>query len=186
MQVETFEIEEQVGGTSPEVEAEAKALIEKLGLEGQQSLINPGGQGERFQYPKMTKVQAVVYRAVFPETSKLKDYSHGIIPVRVLQVAAHAREFCDHLEVWHSRVPHPDPLLVGRKGSEYAGVLYMLARWGEALVDFSEMVKQAKEIIRVEFTSQIHHHIEKLEGKLKRVDSLVDERLNGEDVSLLY
>lgn len=185
MEIQTFEIEEQLGGTTPEVEQEAKDLIEKLGLDGQRQLITPES-GERFQYPRMTKVEAVVYKAVFPEATKLSEYSHGIIPVRILQVAAHAREYLDHLEVWHKRVPDPDPLLVGRKGSEYSGTLYVLARWGEALVSFQELVKEAKEVVRVQFTGQLNDQIEKLEGKLKRVDSLVAQRLTGEDVSLLY
>lgn len=185
MEIQTFEIEEKVGGTTPEIEAEARGLIEKMGLEGQKELVDPSKpEGERFQYPEMTRSDKVVYEVIFPAKTKIEDYSAGIIPVRVLQVAAHAREFCEQITVWHKSVRDPDPLLVGRRGAEHAGKLYLLARWGDALKDFSELVKEARGLLIVKFTAQIKENISRNQGDLTRVDSLVEQHLAGEWVHI--
>src|SRR6266850_7022476 len=137
MEIQTFEIEETVGGTTPEVEAQAIELVESLGLKGQRRLImGTGEKAERFQYPEMTKVELAVYHEVFPSKTAIEEYDAGIIPVRIMQVAAHAKEYCDKVEVWHKKMRDPDPLLVGLKGtSEYSPNFkrFVLARWGDAL-----------------------------------------------------
>lgn len=82
MLVETFELEE-VAEQPPELEAEAVALIEKLGLDGQQT---------RIPYRKMTEEETFVYGILCPMRTPLKKYKEGPIPLRVLQVAAHATD----------------------------------------------------------------------------------------------
>lgn len=187
MQVETYEIEEQGAGTEPEVESEAMALAEKLGLEGQLSLIAKPASGERqrFQYPEMTAQEREVYRAVFPATTDIKNYSGGIIPVRVLQVAAHALEFCDKVQVWHKHHHDPDPMLVGLIGKDYSpSKLFRLARWGDGLKDFSELLKEATEITREKLKGDLEGAIQEAQSKLASLDSIVAKKMRGENVFL--
>lgn len=179
MEIQTFEVEEQVGGTTPEIEAEALALIDKLGLDGQRELVNPDKpEPDRFQYPEMTRQETAVYEAIFPVKTKIADYSEGIIPVRVLQVAAHAGEFCETIYVWHKKVRDPDPLLVGIKSNKS----YILARWGDALKDFKELVVEARESLTISFTVQLKKNVARNQHDLGRVGDLVEEQLAGEYV----
>lgn len=184
MQIETYELEEQGSGADAVVEAEAMEIAQKLGLEGQLSLTKPKEDGGvRFQYPEMTAQELAVYKAVFPARTDIKRYDGGVIPVRVLQVAAHALEFCDSVEVWHKKYPDPDPVLVGRIGPDYSPKkTFRLARWGEALKDFSELMKEAEEIIRAQTKEKLEDAIAEAKERLGRLDSLVAKKLRGEHV----
>lgn len=187
MEIQTYEIEETVGGTTPEVEAEALALIESLGLDGQKALVRPGataGAKERFQYPVMTAHEMAVYRAVFPERTKIEQYSSGIIPVRVLQVASHAKGFCNWVEVWHKDWKAPDPLLVGVVGQNDYSVKqrFLLARWGDALRDFSEMVTEARSIIRTETKAKCEEKFRDAKRSLEDYETIAEKTLRGESV----
>lgn len=170
MQVETYEIEEQGAGAEPEVESD-----------------KPRGDhgATRFQYPEMTAQEIAVYTAIFPVWTNIKSYSASIIPVRVLQVAAHAMEFCDVVEVWHKRIHDGDPLLVGvRKGVQSWEVRgrYRLARWGDALKDFSELTKEAATIVRDRMRSNLEECAADVQAKLAALDSLVSKKLRGEHI----
>lgn len=151
MQVETYEEIEVDADGQEERDAEAIALIEQLGLEGQQRLLkkNEAGNTHRNVYPMMTSEQVFVFEQLFPQKTKVTDYAAGPIPVRVLQVVAHGREMFDRVEVWHKRVNDPDlkdPLLVG-VNKEYSFETgygrYLLARWGEALEPYPVLLELA-------------------------------------------
>ena len=188
MEIQTFEIEETVGGTTPEVEAEAIALIESLGLKGQKTLITPKEIGtERFQYPEMTKIEVAVYSEVFPSKTAIEEYSAGIIPVRVMQVAAHAKGYCDKIEVWHKKMRDPDPLLVGTKGANEYTVgfkRFILARWGDALKDFKELAKEARTLYREQFERELREKVSGAQNKLSQIDSLIEQAMGGNHIYL--
>jgi hypothetical protein len=185
MKIETYEIEEGVESCTPEQDQEALALIEKLGLDGQKTLVRKteDNSGVRFQYPEMTAQENAVYSAIFPQKTHLKTYSHGVIPVRVLQVAAHASEFCDTILVWHKKVRDPDPLLVGIVGPDYSPKkIFRLARWGEALKDFKELIEDARVIIRTQIEGDLKEKIAEAQKNLGQIDALVEKKLVGEPV----
>ena len=152
MLVETYETPEVDENGTVECEAEALELIESLDLDGQRALTKQGEDGEliRVPYPKMSKEQKVVLKALFPKSTELPKYSDQAIPLRVLQVAAHAKDLFDCLLVWHpENADEKDPYLIGRNGTEYgSNELYMLARWGDELKPWGEMVDKAANIIR--------------------------------------
>lgn len=185
MQIETYEIEES--SETAECDAKAIELIEKLGLDGQRSLVKHVDEtGKRLQYPEMTAQEIAVYTAIFPQHTALKTYSHSAIPIRVLQVAAHAVEFCDRVSVWHKKHRDPDPLLVGLKGPDYSpSKIYRLARWGDALKDFSELVKEAREIIRAKIKGDLERKIAEANVNLQSLDGLVEKALMGENMTFI-
>lgn len=145
MKIETYEIEP----ASTEIESlandgEARLICEKLGLEGQLSLSNNESRTV-FPYRVMTTLEQRVFQIHCPYQTKLQNYKSDAIPVRVLQVAAHATDcgFLHHIKVWHPREARLDPILVGHAG-EYSGTLYLLARWGEVWKDWAVLLREAK------------------------------------------
>lgn len=180
MEIQTYEIEESMEGTKSEVEAEAAKMIDELGLEGQKSLVapKPDGTPARIQYPQMTKAEEGVYDTLFPTKTDVAEYEAGIFPVRILQVIAHGREQFEKLTVWHRAVPDPDPVLVGYVGSK----MFVLARWGEALLSFTELVAEARKILRPRYERKLRAKIAECESQLAGVDGLVEQKLAGEYV----
>jgi hypothetical protein len=139
MQVETFECE-----TVPNDECtdEARVLAESLGAKGQDAFY----QKDRpvAAYRKMTPEEYAVYKLLFPHRESIDKFSAAPIPLRVLQVGAHAKELLEGtLIIWHQGVGKDDPILTLREGSEYSGTYYLLARWGNALEEFSVLRQQA-------------------------------------------
>lgn len=158
MQVETFECEE-TRSERVECTGEALALIEQLGLTGQQSLNSNAGGETRCPYRKMTKEEMTVYRLLCPAVYSLVSYDSAPIPLRVLQVAAHAKPLFDELIVWAAESADvKDPVLVGIrvKADQYkTRETYILARWAEALDEFPALIRQAKEKVRAKFVAKV-------------------------------
>lgn len=164
MQVETYEvlsIDVDANGNviNETVSEEALALIETLGLEGQQELVarQPVGYGHeeverRIPYRQTTAEEKAIFATLFPVKTSLHRYKGDAIPLRVLQVAAHAKELEFELYVLHpaTNVRVNDPVLVGErsvKSSAENGFTgkeqYLLARWGDALESLDELRKKA-------------------------------------------
>jgi hypothetical protein len=152
MKVETFECQETME-ESMELELEAVNLIQNLKLEGQMSLIKKteSGSDVRCPYREFTKDELFVYNTLCPEKIPVERYTASPIPVRVLQVIAHAKsiEMFDRILVWDKEsVQMKDPVLVGEIGNQYASdkKQFILARWGEELDEFPYLLKKAAKI----------------------------------------
>lgn len=147
MKIETYEIEKPANEISAlAADSEARELCEKLGLEGQLSLSNNESE-TTFPYRRMTKLEQRVFELHCPIKTDLQSYKSDAIPLRVLQVAAHAMS-CNVLSkiyIWHPEEAHLDPVLVGYT-SAYGGDLYLLARWGAVWKEFKVLVEEAKKM----------------------------------------
>jgi hypothetical protein len=163
MLVETYECEETAEETV-EMAAEAVKIIEEMNLEGQHSLIAPkddGEDAERIPYREMTAEEKWVFELVCPHQEKLRTYGRAPMPVRVLQVAAHAESLgiFTELFVWAAEPQQdPDPVLVARIGDGYSGTRwFLLARWGEALDEWpalwNKAVAKFRQIVADKFTA---------------------------------
>ena len=185
VEIETYEIEECAKENRADFDAEAIALIEEMGLDGQKSLIHdPEDDGAlvRIPYPRMTAQEKRVYETIFPEKPLVSEYSAGILPVRVLQVARHAQDMFTCVRVWHRKVQDPDPILVGHtSNSTYSGEEYLLARWGDGLRHFKELLQEAREIVIAKWKSQLARKATEVEGFNPELH--VDQHLSGEYVS---
>lgn len=186
MVVETYEVEE-VKNATVEQDLEAKELVESLGLEGQSKLYNPQPEdsGERpFPYRKMTAQEKWVYELILPVKTKLKSYEDGAIPLRVLQVAAHASKLMEgrsgvyELYVWHPRnADYKDPLLVLREGGDWgAQKFWILARWGEELEEFGILANKAKELYKNLCLAKLEECRQQVEVWLRSADAKVYEQ----------
>ena len=175
MQIETYEIEEIKNSEASTMAADAEAieLITKLGLDGQQKLIDPI-TATRFPYPALSKVQKLIYSTNFPVAEEVTKFSNEIIPLRVLQVIAFCRDFeqTRHMEIWHTGVAQKDPVLIGRK-ERYSGVVYILARWGNALESFESLTQKAEPILRVKYQARLA----KLRNGVTTIEAELDSNL---------
>jgi hypothetical protein len=126
--------------------AEVKTLIESLGLDGQRQFVEvPAGSIN--PYRRMTADEQFIYETLMPNTCKPEKYTADLIPLRVLQVLAHARslEYFDELTVRYPALGQDDPVLIGTKNNPGGtpNDLFILARWGEALKPVHELMRLA-------------------------------------------
>ncbi len=188
MQVETFEQTEVVGGVlESERSEEALALIEKLGLEGQSKLVSGGDVKTRCPYREMNTKEIEVYSTLFPQRVEIDKYESSMIPLRVLQVAAHAKslEIYSKILVWSETTKPTDPLLVGMVGQDSWNAKYhILARWGEALESFDVLYEKAKRVTMEAFRAQCEDKIAQAQIILASLESQAIKKLNGNFVNL--
>lgn len=141
---------------SEEFSEEALALLEKLGAENQFRFYKQ--DGAVCPYRKMSPMEHAVYTLVLPVREPIAKFKACRIPLRVLQIGAHAAEHLQgELIIWHQGEGKDGPLLTLREGSEYAGSYYLLARWAEVFEEFPVLVEQAIEINRDKIRAELMH-----------------------------
>lgn len=174
MQVETFECVE-TAAEPIEATEEAIGLIESLGLTGQNVFVRGKeetgtARDQRCPYREITAEERFVYLTLCPKESSLKNYSASPIPLRVLQIAAHANGLgmFNRLVVWdRESVAVKDPVLVAMTG-EYEwstnNKTFILARWGEELETFAVLLKRACEGARERLTTEANSLARRVAG----------------------
>lgn len=183
MRVETYEIVPEVTtGFDDEDKAEVTALIDALELTGQRSLLMGDTSTQiRAPYRLITAEESFVYGELCPEHTNIGNYVGEAIPVRVLRMAKETGDHFDRLEIWSKASPAmKDPLLIGIKKdaeSTWRENVYILARWGEELLDMSELrhvaVKQWKE----KYKAQCEEIIGQAKAGLATIASRSEERI---------
>lgn len=186
MQVETFEQTEITAeGQEQAHDEEAIRLINDMELAGQKNLTV--ANITRCPYREMTINEQRVYETLYPQKSLLSEYRASMIPLRVLQVAAHAKSLGTYsfIQVWSERTRPTDPILVGLIGSEYSPkATHILARWGEALAPFKELYEKALEMQTQSFRVKLLKLKAQVEQHLAAPESMAIDHLNGEWVHL--
>lgn len=131
--------------THPEALEETVKLLTEMGLDSQLALYTKEEKVYKSLFPFCiaTNEQLFVYRSHFPHTSSIGDYKDPI-PLRVLEVLKLAKDSGKFtaFEVWHNNTGSykSDPVLVGKiSKSQYEWDFYLLARWGDALEDYSSL-----------------------------------------------
>ena len=180
MLVETYETVEIDSSGKVECEQEAIDLIDQLGLDGQCRLVKGEGDDQlRIPYAKVTKEQSRVIKSVCPKETKIYDYEDGLIPLRVLQVAAHAKELFDIVYVWHpENADEKDPYLIGANnnvGRYNTTEYFLLARWGEELLPWAELKAKAAEKIRQLRHAALQKVIGEAKAELAALEDMGDE-----------
>lgn len=178
MQVQTYEVEpvDQNEIQHLAAEGEALELIESLELEGQKSLVNED-TGTILPYRFITAQERFVFKTLFPQECKIQNYKDGPIPLRVLQVAAHVkslkRDDMTYLQVWYPRQGIDDPVLIARP-DYYKDPIYLIARWGQALLDFDELLAKAIKEQKAIVKSKLEAAKGEIDSLLSRIDSFVE------------
>ncbi len=188
MQIETYECEELKASdaTTMAVDAEAVALIEQLGLEGQQAITNKETM-TREPYREMTKLELFVWSTACPEKTEVNKYRLSPIPLRILQVIAYAKSLGIYrrIEVWHPQQIKDDPLLVGMPNdAEYSSRRHLLARWGDSLAPFTEMQERAKAIFARKLEAELKTIKREADAALANIDARVQASMDAEAFNL--
>lgn len=178
MQVETYEVEEITGEMGVmAADSEAIELMQKMGLSAQLALTNTE-TATRFPYRLMSPLELKVFKMIFPEQDKFENYAGGLIPLRILQVAAHAQALSSSpikkLMVWHTGVAKEDPILVGHT-ADYAGSFYLLGRWGDALESFAALTVKAKKAWIAAATSKVKTEVAEWNQAMTSLDDAADQ-----------
>lgn len=192
MLVETYEQTEVDAAGVVECDAEALELIESLGLTGQQSLLSKRESGEqvRCPYRLMTQEEGFLFRQLFKKHTPIKQFQDSPIPVRVLQVAAHAREHFTHLIVWSPESDADrDPLLIGHNESHdfvTTGKQFILARCGEALDSMPTLFSKAVASRRAEIQATCHKAITRATACLNSLEAIPDAAVPAMSIPTYY
>lgn len=173
-----MKIQEYTCETAPHEEftEEALALLEKLGAASQSHFYKQDGQV--FPYRKMSPYEHAIYKIVLPVREPIAKFRACPIPLRVLQIGAHASELMDgELVIWHQGEGKDDPLLTLREGPEYSGSYYLLARWAEVLEEFSVLVQQAIAINTEKVRAELLSKKAELQSWIDNCNAMVAARL---------
>ena len=180
MKVETFECQE-TAAEPIEMAEEAIRMIDELDLEGQRALVSKdkNDQPTRCPYSEVSKEQAFVIRYCTPRSVDVKQYSAGHIPVRVLQVIAHAMSIgMEDITVHRNDLEVVDDLIVtGTMALDpdrtYNKTTFLLARWGKELTNWAKLSQTAliayKAMVKNKF-SEIKSIIASEEAALGAID----------------
>ncbi len=175
MLVETYECEETATET-PELADEAMAIIDKLELTGQREMSARKDAGDRCPYRKMEADEMFIFGELCPQKTELKKYADSPIPIRVLQIAAHATDYFDNLVVWHpSAAAEKDPVLVGMKKpktGEWRQEAFILARWGSVLEEMPALTKKALAAYRARIAAYIGRVIQRANADLNSLGTM--------------
>lgn len=161
---------------------EWREKIKELGLTGQEELLNPekpNASPVPFNY--MNAQMNMVYRALCPKQDKIEDYNKTPIPLQVLSLIALCKQegYFDDIYIW-SDTKTPDPIAVGcRQGGNNIINKYIIARWGDELRSYPELVTIAKERIRENFMTQLDTAKAQIAEALLNPDSHIEKALNG-------
>lgn len=171
-QVEIFESTD-VREETFEQSAEAKQLVESLGLMGQLPKA-PVTVTARFPYRLMTDEEDFIYSQLTPQRTKLETYSGDPIPLEILKTVAYARSLQDsriaYLEVWSaSSAKVKDPILVGKELYYSSSNMYILGRWGEELLPLSVLLPDALKVWHNKRQNELNKIISKCKAALSDV-----------------
>jgi hypothetical protein len=174
MKVETFEVTEVCENTVLADEASI-AMFEKLGLTGQMTLVGKAANGQEKSavcpYREMKPEENKVYRLLCPQVTSVEDFQASAIPLRVLQVLEHAKslDLFLYFEIWAAEGAVKDPVLVAKK-ERYTNTVFILARWGEELDAWPQLVKKALELWKAKVREELESIIEKVKTDLIAVE----------------
>lgn len=150
MIVETYELPE-IAEQAPEDAAECAKMAESLGLSGQKQYL-AAPDAPACPYRLVTAEEAFVYGELCPKSVRIERYADGPIPLRIMQVIAHAKTLpvFAFLEVWcPATAAEKDPVLIGRSDAHdwhrAPNSSYLLARWGDELETFAVLMERAKQ-----------------------------------------
>lgn len=195
--IEVYEVEAR---TPQENEAEHIELLASLGLTGQMDLVAKSEGGVAVNpYRAMDDADKRVVKALCPQECKISDFKREVIPFRVLELAANAlaNKWFTELRVCYTE-NNADPFLVGvvEERMQYSSTnpdagtymaeraRFLIARWGDELMSWPDLVKRAKEIWKAEKTAELHNKIVESQACLDSIDAKADLYFMGRYVNI--
>jgi hypothetical protein len=179
VQIETYQVED-AEWPGDEVDKEAYlALAEKIGAKKQVDLVNDEGA---IPFQRMSDAVKHTWKAFCPGQHRLAEFSDSMIPMRVMKLLDHCieKKYFGHIEIWTESETNPDPVAVGYMGND---ARYLLARWGEALLSWPEVVKKAREKWIAKRTNECNAKAAECQSRIDKIENDADTYFGGGYVS---
>lgn len=151
-----------------ELKEKRKELVDNLELVGQKSFI--AGNKAVIPYYKLDGKMYRIIRILCPDSQYYDKYSYSPIPIRVLEELNRCKEnnWFEEIKIYYNRGTK-DPFVLG-KVEKYSDSNYLIARWGDELLDFKTLEKMAYD----KLTSRIKNQVDTLS-----VDSIVYDHIEN-------
>jgi hypothetical protein len=140
--VETFEDVAQMETSNADQDSDQaraaayhrECLCNRLCLKGQTDV-------PAVPFEPMSEPEKRVYQTLCPADDDAKSYSRSTIPTRVLELLDTWGGLFTKIRIWHDG--KGDPLVVGFTSDSWNAQPYLLARWGNELLDFPSLRERA-------------------------------------------
>lgn len=172
--------------SEPDKLEEWKQQIDQLQLEGQSSLLK--NNKSPIPFPIMNKEEYRIYNNLFNNKVKVESYKEETLSNDVLKLVALAKteNYFRYMEVWYSK-EIPDPILVGvtyPEDNTWDRTFYLMARWGDVLLDLPSLKKKVAESIAKQVKVEIDEFDLKFQAFKKNQKDYVDLFFDGKDVNI--
>ncbi len=183
----------------------ALALIDEMGLTGQQQINTPSSgamitidsdEPVRNGFEKVSRMQQIVINNLFPTHCEIEKYDNGCIPLRVLETARECRKLFTYVYVCYAPPAElVDPILVAvnKEWSTWSSSVgkdaFMIARWGDALMSWVDLFAEAKAKKCLEIEEALTDMVAAAKYQLQRIKGGAvpeDESLDGSVPSFHY
>lgn len=172
------ELEELV--TMPEKKAEWEEKIKTLGLDGQLKLTKNSPNESASPYTFMNEQMKIVFATICPTKALVEKYDKSAIPIDVLSHIALCKQekYFKKLEIWYDN-KSPDPVLVGHINDSYAPTLHIIARWGDEIIPYEQLVEKAIRRYTEAFKLSATQTKNECENAIANADTLTRQLFSG-------
>ena len=118
--------------------------VTELGLEGQLKLTNNSKKDAASPYTFINEQMKLVFETICPTKSSVDKYDKSAIPIDVLSHIALCKQegYFHKLEIWYDN-KNADPILVGYLSGSYSSPMHLIARWGDEIIPYEQLVEKA-------------------------------------------
>jgi len=173
------ELEEII--TDADKKAEWEEKVTSLGLKGQIKLTQHNDKKAASPYTFMNKQMELVFRTICPAKMDYLEYDKSAIPIDVLSHLALCKQesYFSKIEIWYDD-KNPDPIVVGHIGSTYSTVKHLIARWGDEIIPFEQLIEKAKQRFAKTYKSSLETLKIKVDASLASVEFITERFFAGE------
>lgn len=173
------ELEELV--TQPEKKQEWEEKINALGLEGQQKLTKNSPKDSASPYTFMNEQMKLVFTTLCPTKALVEKYDKSVIPIEVLSHIALCKQenYFKKLEIWYDN-KSPDPVVVGHLTDSYSSPLHLIARWGDEIIPYEQLVEKAVRRYTESFKLSVMQTKSECESALINAETFVRQLFSGQ------
>jgi hypothetical protein len=146
----------------------AAEICEQLGLDKQKLMRTVTTHAN--PYTVIDAERQAVYRTLFPQETKLEDYTQSVIPIRVLEHIHNAKQYFKEFVIWHPEDVKQDPIVLAKvvdSKRSWISAYYPIARWGTSLDEYPAQLKQATAIVRERLTKELTKIVNDATNQLK-------------------
>jgi hypothetical protein len=155
--------------------------VTSLGLEGQLKLTKNSDKGSASPYTFMNEQMKLVFATLCPTKAEVSKFDKSVIPVDVLSHVALCKQegYFSKLEIWYDNKT-PDPILVGYLTSSYASPLHLIARWGDEIIPYEQLVEKAIRRYTGAFILGVKQTKQECETALANADLYINQLFAGQ------